>query len=106
MNRFVSTMASFAMVQSAAESSAIASEATIITTTEMSMNTEMGIEGNFIGTSTVTDVGLKESNNWMVEFEKFFHDENNFDYQGFLNKLNTDEKTEFNKFVSSNVILE
>ena len=106
MNRFVSTMASFAMVQSAADSSAMATETTMMATTEMSINIGNEIEGNFTGTSTVTDAGLMESSNWMLEFEKFYHDENNFDYQEFLNNLKPDEKTDFNKFVSSNVILE
>ena len=96
MNRFVSTMASIAMTQ-AATIPATAQATTTQATTGM---TTFGGEG-IIGDSTGSDTG-----NWMVEYEKFFNDENNFDFQGFLKNLKTDEKDEFMSFVTSNVILE
>ena len=100
MNRFVSTMASIAMTQAAtipATTQPTATQVTIAMETEM---TTFGGEG-IIGDSTGSDTG-----NWMVEYEKFFNDENNFDYQGFLKNLKTDEKDDFMSFVTSNVILE
>ena len=102
MNRFVSTMASLAMAQSATipatTTQATVTEATSTLTTEMM--TLGGDEGNFTGS------GMDGTGNWMMEYEKFYNDENNFDYQGFLKNLKTDEKTDFMSFVTSNVVLE
>ena len=82
MNRLVSTVASIAMAHSATVPSAICSGTTIATTE---------IEG---------------AGNWMTEYEKFFNDENNYDFQGFLNSLNTEEQADFMNYVSSTVVLE
>ena len=100
MNRFVSTMASIAMTQ-AATIPATAQATTTQATTGMTTVGGEGILGNFTGSETGSETG-----NWMVEYEKFFNDENNFDFQGFLKNLKTDEKDDFMSFVTSNIVLE
>ena len=104
MNRFVSTMASIAMTQ-AATIPATAQPTTTQITTGMTTFGGEGIIENFTGSETLSETGSGTAN-WMVEYEKFFNDENNFDFQGFLKNLKTDEKDDFMSFVTSNVILE
>ena len=108
MNRFVSTMASIAMAQSATIPAATTTTQATVTQATSTLTTEMmtlgGDEGNFTGSETGS--GMDGTGNWMMEYEKFYNDENNFDYQGFLKNLKTDEKTDFMSFVTSNVVLE
>ena len=110
MNRFVSTMASLAMAQSATIQAATTTTQATVTQATSTLATEMmtlvdgGDEGNFTGSETGS--GMDGTGNWMMEYEKFYNDENNFDYQGFLKNLKTDEKTDFMTFVTSNVVLE
>ena len=101
MNRLVSTtVASIAMAQSATVPSTICSGTTIATTAIISH--DEGIKGNISGSG----VEIEGAGNWMTEYEKFFNDENNYDYQGFLNSLKAEEQADFMNYVSSTVVLE
>ena len=103
MNRFLSTMSSFAIAQSTTATVTI--QTTIATATGI-ISHDQGIEGNFTGYSSGNGVEIEQTFNWMAEYEKFFNDENNFDYQGFLNSLKTDEQADFMNYISSSVVLE
>ena len=100
MNRLVSTVASIAMAQSATVPSTICSGTTIATTGIISH--DQGINGNISGSG----VEIEGAENWMTEYEKFFNDENNYNYQGFLNSLKTKEQADFMNYLSSTVVLE
>ena len=108
MNRIVSTIASIAMVQPATFTTAMTSETTIATATGINSHDDKGIESHFTGNTNNSGSGVQMEGigNWMQEYEKFFNDENNFDYQGFLKNLKTDELTDFRNYVSSTVVLE
>ena len=103
MNRFLSTMSSFAIAQST--TGTVTLQTTIATATGI-ISHDQGIEGNFTGYSSGNGVEIEQTFNWMAEYEKFFNDENNFDYQGFLNSLKTDEQADFMNYISSSVVLE
>ena len=103
MNRFLSTMSSFAIAQST--TATVTLQTTIATATGI-ISHDQGIEGNFTGYSSGNGVEIEQTFNWMAEYEKFFNDENNFDYQGFLNSLKTDEQADFMNYISSSVVLE
>ena len=105
MNRFVSAVASIAMAQSATIPSTVISETAIPTATGIILH-DQGTEGNITGNSSGSSVEIEGTENWMAEYEKFFNDEMNFDYQGFLKNLKTDQQTDFMKYVSSTVVLE
>ena len=101
MNRFVSAVASIAVAQSATVPFIVTSETAIATATEI-ISHDQEIEGNISGSG----VEIEGTGNWMTEYEKFFNDESNYDYQGFLNSLKTEEKADFMNYVSSTVVLE
>jgi len=106
MSRFVSTMASIAMVQSAATVSTNQETIAALPTMAIEMSADSSGSGSNATGYTENDPGLDGTENWMAEYEKFFSDQNDYDYQGFIKNLGNDDREKFWNFVRKNVVLE